>query len=44
MFRNEEWLTGGIYGICNIPRPSVFGWSAATGRATSISSASPIWR
>ena len=21
VFRNEEWLTGGIYGICNIPRP-----------------------
>jgi branched-chain amino acid transport system permease protein len=26
VFRNEEWLTGGIYGITNIPRPSVFGW------------------
>src|SRR5262249_53160923 len=23
VFRNEEWLTGGIYGISNIPRPSV---------------------
>jgi branched-chain amino acid transport system permease protein len=27
VFRNEEWLTGGIYGISNIPRPSVFGLS-----------------
>jgi branched-chain amino acid transport system permease protein len=27
IFRNEEWLTGGIYGISNIPRPHVFGWS-----------------
>jgi branched-chain amino acid transport system permease protein len=26
IFRNEEWLTGGNYGISNIPRPSVFGW------------------
>ncbi|WP_406857910.1 branched-chain amino acid ABC transporter permease [Alsobacter sp. KACC 23698] len=24
-FRNEEWLTKGIYGIIGIPRPSVFG-------------------
>jgi branched-chain amino acid transport system permease protein len=27
IFRNEEWLTGGIYGISNIPRPDVLGWS-----------------
>ena len=27
VFRNEEWLTRGIYGIMNIPRPSVLGWS-----------------
>ena len=27
IFRNEEWLTGGIYGISNVPRPDVFGWS-----------------
>jgi len=27
LFRNEEWLTGGIYGISNVPRPSVLGWS-----------------
>lgn len=27
IFRNEEWLTGGIYGIGGIPRPSLFGWS-----------------
>jgi len=26
-FRNEEWLTGGIYGISNIPRPNVLGLS-----------------
>jgi branched-chain amino acid transport system permease protein len=25
--RNEEWLTGGTFGINNIARPSVFGWS-----------------
>ena len=30
VFRNEEWLTGGIYGISNIPRPSVFGWAMRT--------------
>ena len=27
VFRNEEWLTGGIYGITDIPRPSFFGIS-----------------
>jgi branched-chain amino acid transport system permease protein len=27
IFRNEEWLTGGIYGISNVPRPDVLGWS-----------------
>jgi len=27
IFRNEEWLTGGIYGISNVPRPEVLGWS-----------------
>ena len=26
IFRNEEWLTGGIYGISNVPRPSVLGF------------------
>jgi branched-chain amino acid transport system permease protein len=26
VFRNEEWLTGGIYGINRIPRPVLFGW------------------
>src|SRR5260370_16223476 len=25
VFRNEDWLTKGIYGISNIPRPHVFG-------------------
>ena len=29
VLRNEEWLTGGIYGINNIPRPAFFGWSLA---------------
>jgi len=29
VFRNEEWLTGGIYGITNVPRPSVLGFSVA---------------
>ena len=27
VFRNEEWLTNGIYGISNVPRPSLFGYS-----------------
>jgi branched-chain amino acid transport system permease protein len=27
IFRNEEWLTNGIYGITNVPRPSLFGYS-----------------
>jgi branched-chain amino acid transport system permease protein len=27
VFRNEEWLTGGIYGINRVPRPSVLGLS-----------------
>jgi branched-chain amino acid transport system permease protein len=25
VFRNESWLTGGIYGISNIPRPHILG-------------------
>ena len=29
VLRNEEWLTGGIYGINGISRPSFFGWSTA---------------
>jgi branched-chain amino acid transport system permease protein len=28
VMRNEEWLTGGTFGINNIARPSLFGWSA----------------
>lgn len=28
VFRNEEWLTGGVYGMSNIPRPDLLGWSA----------------
>lgn len=27
VFRNEEWLTKGIYGISDVPRPTVFGLS-----------------
>jgi branched-chain amino acid transport system permease protein len=27
LFRNEEWLTKGIYGIDDVPRPSLFGFS-----------------
>jgi branched-chain amino acid transport system permease protein len=27
VMRNEEWLTGGTFGINNIPRPSAFGFS-----------------
>jgi branched-chain amino acid transport system permease protein len=27
ILRNEEWLTGGVYGIGGIPRPDVLGWS-----------------
>lgn len=27
VFRNEEWLTGGTYGISGIPRPTLFGYS-----------------
>ena len=27
VFRNEEWLTNGIYGITKVPRPSLFGYS-----------------
>lgn len=26
VFRNEEWLTKGTYGIVGIPRPSILGW------------------
>jgi branched-chain amino acid transport system permease protein len=26
VFRNEEWLTGGTYGLSDIPRPVLFGW------------------
>lgn len=25
VLRNEQWLTGGVFGISNIPRPTVFG-------------------
>jgi branched-chain amino acid transport system permease protein len=29
VFRNEEWLTKGIYGITGVPRPGILGWSTA---------------
>lgn len=31
MMRNEEWLTKGIYGLTDVPRPILFGWN--TGKA-----------
>ena len=27
--RNEQWLTNGVYGISNIARPTILGWSTA---------------
>jgi branched-chain amino acid transport system permease protein len=30
VFRNEEWLTNGISGIVNVPRPNLFGLSTAS--------------
>jgi branched-chain amino acid transport system permease protein len=27
MLRNEQWLTKGVYGVPNIPRPTLLGWS-----------------
>lgn len=27
VFRNEQWLTGGVYGLSGIARPSLFGFS-----------------
>lgn len=30
VFRNEEWLTGGIYGISGIARPAVLGWKTTS--------------
>ena len=32
VFRNEEWLTGGIYGISDIARPVLLGWSMRAAR------------
>ena len=29
VLRNEEWLTGGVYGISGIPRPALLGWSTS---------------
>ena len=26
VFRNEEWLTGGTFGLNGIPRPAILGW------------------
>jgi branched-chain amino acid transport system permease protein len=26
VFRNEDWLTGGVFGIFDIPRPGIFGY------------------
>jgi branched-chain amino acid transport system permease protein len=33
VMRNEEWLTGGTFGINNIARPSIFGFSLANALA-----------
>lgn len=33
VMRNEEWLTGGTYGINNIARPELFGFSLASNLA-----------
>lgn len=33
VFRNEQWLTGGIYGIFGIPRPALFGISTKSAHA-----------
>jgi len=33
VFRNEEWLTHGVYGISGVPRPSVLGFSLASSLA-----------
>ncbi len=33
LFRNEEWLTNGISGISNVPRPSLFGYSLSSAKA-----------
>lgn len=33
VFRNEEWLTGGVYGLSGIQRPSFFGLSVASAPA-----------
>ena len=30
VFRNEEWLTNGISGIVNVPRPNVFGFGTTS--------------
>ena len=30
VFRNEEWLTGGVYGLSGIQRPSLFGFRLAS--------------
>ena len=27
VLRNEQWLTKGVYGVPNIPRPTLLGWS-----------------
>lgn len=33
VMRNEEWLTGGTFGINNIPRPNLAGWSLEGNKA-----------
>jgi len=37
VFRNEDWLTKGIYGISNIPRPHIFGFPTNRPRSGAVS-------
>jgi branched-chain amino acid transport system permease protein len=42
VLRNEQWLTGGVFGLSNIPRPSLLRPQARPAR-TSPSTASSSW-
>ena len=44
IFRNEEWITGGIYGISNIPRPSAVRLCAAHAARILLLLPRAIWR
>jgi branched-chain amino acid transport system permease protein len=32
VFRNEEWLTGGVFGIQDVRRPTILGWEMSPSR------------